>query len=178
MLTENEKASLLHCRNDTQFREMLRHFQHNTCPFCEELPSGLNTWITSCSTGYWRVKENDWPLPNTDFHLIVVSRPHLISASKVPAEGWLDWGLTLQRIEETYGEIKGGIMFRNGPLTHSAGTVEHLHANIVTTNLKGAVRLTIAKELGGPDLQRRSARFEKSKVNLSPEDRQWLEDNW
>lgn len=108
---------------------------------------------------HWRVKENDFPFPHTAVHLLIVARAHWTRLEEVTPEAWAELAPIMKRIGRAYGPPDGGFVVRTGSLRYSAGTVEHLHANLLAPDLTGPVRITIAKEVGDATASERERRF-------------------
>lgn len=154
--TPSQRAGLENCRDAEQLLVMTRHYMHDTCPFCINRTEHDKAWLLGT---HWHFKENDWPMKHTKTHLVIAAASHITELSQVTEWAWAELATILGFVKESYGAINGGLVFRSGPLTHSAGTVEHLHANILYPDLTGPVRITLAKEVGGPEIERRHRRF-------------------
>lgn len=167
--TPSQRAGLENCRTMEQLLAMTHHYMNGTCPFCGDSAEYDTPWLP-ISGVHWRVKENRWSMAHTKKHLIIAPVVHITELSQVEALAWAEMGPILARIKERYGKIYGGLAFRSGSLAYSAGTVEHLHANILYPDLTGPVRVTLAKEVSGPELERRHRRFHGFKDALPPDE--------
>lgn len=174
-LTPSQRAGLEHCRDAEQLLVMTRHLMNGTCPFCDDLQEGDTPWLP-IGARHWRIKENRWPMAHTRAHLLLVATEHITHVDQIPTSAWTELGPTIAWVAERYGPINGGIVFRSGSLAHSAGTVEHLHGKILYTDLTGPVRMTLAKETSGPEVERRHRRFHGYVAALPPDAYHYLAD--
>ncbi len=171
-LTPSQKAGLRHCGNAEQLLVKVRHLMNGTCPFCGGLQPGDTPWLLT--TNFWHIKENRWPDEHTKAHLIAAPFGHVTRLGQVTSEMWAEMSLVIAFVEAHYGPMHGGIAGRAGSLEYSAGTEEHFHLNFIYPDLTGQVRITLAKEVSGPEVERRERRFQEFLYKLPDEELKFL----
>lgn len=125
-------VNLHHARTDFQRAIMQRIQKDKVCPFCEEHFLKYHTKPVIKKGKYWILTENFQPYTGTKHHLLAVSRRHVQSFEelKAPAQSEL---FKLFAAEAKKRNIKGGgIFMRFGSSDFSGGTVEHLHAQLIS----------------------------------------------
>ncbi len=129
--------------------------------FCD--PLGPKN-VVLFGVGGWRVWENPFPEPNTKLHLVLAAARHISTEEMPGVEDFTAIGRIFVWATERYRNHMegGGVLMRFGSPEYNAGTILHLHANIMVPNLKGEVRPPLAKT---PDRDARGYRrielFEK-----------------
>lgn len=139
-LTEDQVITLMNCRGFEQFKSMLEDYAAERCPFCALNPKKNRVLYTSEG---WRVWENPFPLKYTDLHLIMAPIDHVT----VPTgPDWRSIGDILEWATEKYSIEGGGFVMRFGTPKFNAGSVLHLHGNLIIPNRAGDVQVTLAKK--------------------------------
>ncbi len=131
-MTAKRTVNLAHARTQFQRDVMERIKKDNVCPFCEKHFLKYHTKPIIKKGKHWILTENFQPYEGTKHHLIAVSRSHVTSFAKLPNAALAEL-LSLFAGEATKRGIKGGAMFmRFGDTDYTGGTVEHLHAQLIS----------------------------------------------
>jgi ATP adenylyltransferase len=140
-------VNLHHARTDFQ-RDIMRRIQKDkVCPFCEEHFLKYHTKPIIKKGKYWILTENFQPYHGTKHHLLAVSRKHIQSFEKLSAAARNEL-FSLFAMEVKKRKIPGGgIFMRFGDSDYSGGTVEHLHAQLISGGKRSAKKNRIATTL-------------------------------
>lgn len=129
------KTGLNHseARTPEQIALMQKIEKDGVCPFCAEYFTQYHPKPILKETDYWFVTENMSPYKGTTTHLIFVYKPaHINTPADLLPEGAKDlfdlvnWAVAEFNIEG------GGLFMRFGDTNRNGGSVEHLHAQLLT----------------------------------------------
>ena len=120
------------------------------CPFCRENLCKYHQEPILKEGKFWLVTNNQWPYKHTKHHFLLIYKVHAVSLNDLsPAAGQELFEL-LAEIEQAYDLKGGGFAMRFGDTDYSAGTVNHLHIQLIEPDLTDPdfvpVRIKIGKE--------------------------------
>jgi diadenosine tetraphosphate (Ap4A) HIT family hydrolase len=142
-LDQEDIGTLLNVRSLAQYTEMVGRILSGHCPFCE-LDEKINRVIVEI--GGWRIWENPFPLKHTSDHFVLAPRRHVTHIADLGND---DWRSIQAIVSGTTQRLSGGaLVFRFGDPRKNAGSVRHLHANVIVPDGTGRVQATLAKEPG------------------------------
>ncbi len=126
---------------------MRRDFEAGTCTFCQ-LDRNLNR--VQYETPHWRI----WEVPaqflrkELALHLLMVPVEHVRFTWDLSTKAARDQSAAQQWIKRNYGKrVFGGVwVTRVGDMQFNAGTVPHLHHNLMVPNGTGEVRIPVYKK--------------------------------
>lgn len=153
-----------------QYLEYIKDQLSGVCPFCK---LDLEKNIMVASNDVWTAWKNPYPLNNTDLHLVMAPREHLTHIRDLMTEDWLAFGELLETISILFSNQMpgGGLIMRFGDQEFHAGSIKHLHANLIVPNLRGEVRIPLAKDPEEIEEKRKIIEvFEKIRSGTKPED--------
>ena len=138
-LDDEDLGSLLNTRSYAQYVEMVSWFTDG-CKFCNlDRVKNKIVW----TSGNWRMWVNPYPLKHTHHHLVLAPESHLTHTKDMSVR---DWGNFSKLVAYATGALYGGaLVMRFGDPHLNAGSVRHLHANIIVPNNAGEVRIPLAK---------------------------------
>lgn len=111
---------------------MKRIMRDGVCPFCEEHFLKYHTKPIIKKGTHWILTENFEPYAGAKHHLLIVSRKHITDFSKLSNAARAEM-FALFAAECKKRKIRGGTVFmRFGDTDFTGGTVEHLHAQLVS----------------------------------------------
>ena len=144
-LNEEEQFCLEGCGSYKQYHHMRHGFESDICQFCTLDPAiNFVLWEDESAT-CWSVHPN-FKRTELAHHLIVIPKRHV----RYPWELKVHEVLSMQgaRIYLSHEfDLAGGIMAtRFGDMRLNAGTVPHLHENIMVPNGTGEVRIPVFKD--------------------------------
>ena len=136
--TDEEQVCLDRCFGYKQYCTMRGRFESGVCTFCE-FDTALNKILYK--DDHWIVWENAFAnnRPNKVM-LVIASKAHLRSLKDIPKETWAAFHDCIQWAEESYDLPGGGLLMRFGDMRLNAGTVPHLHWNILVPNGEGPIK--------------------------------------
>jgi len=125
-------VNLMGCRSFDQFCCTARGLQdpEQFCPFCQSEMRRRGR-KADFEKGHWLLIKNEFPHKNTRQMYLVIPRQHIVSLSELSTSDWLDLANLIEKCARQYHIEGGGIMWRFGDARFNAGTVEHLHINII-----------------------------------------------
>ncbi len=162
---EEELCSLRNSRSYKQYYTMRQSFESGSakCTFCHLDPK-FNSPIYTSKT--WSAWINCFAHKHTEVHIVAAPFRHIRFMGEMIKQEW-DGFKTIVNFfycsNYEYAKNKGGgIAIREGSLTHTAGSVPHLHANFIIPDLTGNVKITLAKDLEKiNEANLRTARYSK-----------------
>lgn len=123
-------------RTDKQRQVMEQILEAGHCPFCLE---NLERWhkpVILREGRHWIVTYNQWRYPNTELHLLIISREHAEDISDLPSGAVAELFDLTKWAKSKFGIQGGALAMRFGEPTLTGATVRHLHAQIVVPHPK------------------------------------------
>ena len=118
------------------------------CPFCPaELTRRGRKPIHR--TDKWMLLENEFPRDDVEHMLLLVPTLHMISSGGLDASDWTDIGALFHSFLETFVYPAGALVMRHGDPRSNAGTIEHLHINLIKPTREGGMSVPLAKTVEG-----------------------------
>lgn len=148
LIAKDEHVSVLNeSRTYRQFLSMCQMAMTGTCPFCpENLDPQLNKIIFNIEG--WRCWENPFPIKHTRRHVILSPERHVTHLDQLTERENKLRAYVINDVlcSEVGADIlSGAIVTRFGKSRFNAGSVSHLHTNIIMPDETGEVRITLAK---------------------------------
>lgn len=133
---QNKKfVDLDNARYDDQRQVMEEIIRAGHCPFCQGNWQKYNQTPPLQTGKYWFLTQNKWPYENTKRHFLLVTLEHIESFKELsPAAAAELFELSSWAIE--HFNIPGGALaLRFGDTDYSAGTIQHLHAQLIQPDI-------------------------------------------
>lgn len=143
-LTEDQVLTLAVCRTYKQHVATIEGYKAGKCHFCDPLDEKVNKVIQV--SGAWRMWVNQFALKHTSPHLIMAPKQHVGPHDQITPADFSDMGKLFAWAQREFSIKGGGFVMRFGPPALNAGSVLHLHANLIVPDLTGNVRVTLSKE--------------------------------
>ena len=125
-------VNISHVRSKFQLDVLKRIQRDKVCPFCREHFLKYHTKPIIKTGKHWILTENFLPYEGSKCHLLAVSLKHAVHFDDLPDAAKLEL-FKLFSDELKKRGIKGGTVFmRFGGTDYTGGTVEHLHAHVVS----------------------------------------------
>ncbi len=136
-------------RYEDQKQQMEKIRDTGLCPFCPQQLSEYHKEPIIKEGTYWLVTKNQWPYAHTKVHLLLIAKTHVTSLTDLAPEAGKELiELAAWAIQE-FQIPGGGLVLRFGASEYSAGSVAHLHAQLVMPDLDDPeyepVRIKIGK---------------------------------
>lgn len=123
-------------RLEEQRQVMQEIIDQGHCPFCMENIRKYHKQQILKDGQYWILTLNQWPYENTRVHLLAILKTHAEKLAEVPAAAGQELFEMMAWAEQEYQVEGGAIGMRFGDTNHSAGTVNHIHAQFIIPDLK------------------------------------------
>lgn len=142
----DEVVYLMGCRTFEQFCSTLRSTisPKTFCPFCES-QIGERCADKADRTTDWVLLRNEFPHKNTDSMWLIVPLRHLKDAAQLRSQDWVQVGMLFDRAIKAYRAVSGGFVMRYGHPNRHAGTIEHLHINLIAPRIGQEFRAALSK---------------------------------
>ena len=148
--TTTQLVDLDNARLDEQREVMQDIIAADHCPFCRENLAKYHKTPILREGQYWLVTTNQWPYAHTQLHLLFILKEHATELTELDPAAGAELIEHAQWAAREYDIPGGGLVMRFGDTAHSAGTVAHLHAQLVVPQLSDddfePVRITIGKK--------------------------------
>jgi len=123
-------------RLDEQRKVMQTIIDEHHCPFCMDNLRKYHKQQILKDGKYWILTPNQWPYDFTRVHLMAILKTHAEKLSEVPPEAGRELFEMLAWAEKEYKVAGGAIGMRFGDTSHSAGTVNHVHAQFIVPDIE------------------------------------------
>ncbi len=123
-------------RVDEQRQVMEKIVEANECPFCQSNLEKYHREPILMESHHWLVTRNQWPYEHTSFHFLLIAKVHVEHLRDLPAEAGTELIELVKKLDDLYHFEGGGLAIRFGSTQYSAGTVAHLHAQIVIPDVQ------------------------------------------
>lgn len=142
-LNRDQVLTLMNCRSYKQYLSMVSGYEAGQCPFCD--PLGEQNIVLYEDLG-WRVWKNPYPIDHTYLHLIMAPKQHVTFVGDISPSDFEAMGRIFKWARREFELIGGAFAMRFGSPQFNAGSVLHLHTNIIVPDGSGAVQVTLAKD--------------------------------
>lgn len=144
------QSYMANCRHFDQFCRTARALANADlyCPFC---PTELTRRgrVPLRQRSGWMVLPNEYPRLDVETMMLVVPKRHILSVADLTDEDWMDRGYLEAVCERELGFAGGGIVMRAGDPRDNAGTLPHVHVNMIQPKREGGMSVPLAKTIGG-----------------------------
>ena len=128
---KNNFINVNNSRENDQIEVMQKIADQAHCPFCEENLRLYHKEPILKESKYWLVTKNQWPYKHTKHHFLLIYRQHITKLEELETEAGSELFSLVQGLEKEYQFEGGGFAMRFGDTDFSAGTVNHLHVQLV-----------------------------------------------
>lgn len=145
ILTTEERFCLEGCRSYAQYVHMRRQFEAKICSFCQADPEvNIILWANSFAH-CWGVAPQ-FLRKELKYHFIIAPKRHVRYPWELHPHEHASIEFAQRLLAEKF-DLRGGIIAtRFGDMQLNAGTVPHLHFNIMVPNGTGEVRIPVYKD--------------------------------
>ena len=135
-MTQTKKfVDLDNARVDDQKSVMRTIINAEHCPFCLENLHKYHKQPILKEGKYWLLTTNQWPYQNTKIHLLLIYKTHVETLGELDPAAGVELLEFAQWAEKEYAIPGGGLAIRFGDTNYSAGTVAHLHAQLLQPDI-------------------------------------------
>lgn len=118
-------------RKADQIEVMGKIAENGHCPFCKENLKNYHKQPILEEGKYWFVTTNQWPYKHTKHHFMLIYKEHAVRLADLDDEAGKELFILIKKLEKEYHFEGGGLAIRFGDTDFSAGSVNHLHAQLV-----------------------------------------------
>ena len=122
-------------RLDDQREVMKDIIDADHCPFCLENLQKYHKQPILKDGKYWLLTTNQWPYAHTKVHLLLIYKTHVERLSELDPAAGVELLELAQWAEKEFSIPGGGLALRFGDTDYSAGTVAHLHAQLLQPDI-------------------------------------------
>lgn len=159
-----EVGTLMYARGFKQYCEMIKRIQAGECFFCQ-LDTELNIVIFENERWWGWYNPVKIERANLAYHAVIAHRQHLTQLSDLTPEDGYHLFDIVQKFAQKDNLPGGGMLMRFGDPRLNAGTIRHLHLNIMVPNGKGEVRPPLRKTMEEVEEDmKKSVAFEKMRL--------------
>lgn len=135
MAKKNSKVDPRYAKTEQYRKDMEEIVSEGVCPLCP--PLKWHTKPILQDDGRWFITENSHPYPDTEHHLLIISKRHIEHLSKLSTKD-LESVLQLSNwAVEEFNIRGGGLIMRFGETLYTGATVKHLHAHLIVPKAHG-----------------------------------------
>jgi len=128
---KNDFININNSREKDQIKVMQKIADQAHCPFCEENLRLYHKEPILKETKHWLVTKNQWPYKHTKHHFLLIYKKHVTKLEELETEAGSELFDLVKELEKEYQFEGGGFSMRFGDTDFSAGTVNHLHVQLV-----------------------------------------------
>jgi diadenosine tetraphosphate (Ap4A) HIT family hydrolase len=128
---KNNFINLNNARQDEQIAVMQEIAKEGHCPFCEENLRRYHQQPILKEGRFWLATLNQWPYPHTKQHFLLIYRQHATCLAELDPAAGEELFTFARELEKEYQIAGGGLAMRFGDTDFSAGTVNHLHVQLI-----------------------------------------------
>lgn len=128
---KNNFINLNNAREDEQIAVMQTIAKQDHCPFCQENLARYHKQAILVDGQHWLATYNQWPYQHTKHHLLIIYKEHAVRLADLADEAGTELFQIVKQLEQQFGFEGGGLALRFGDTDFSAGTVNHLHVQLI-----------------------------------------------
>jgi len=136
-------------RPDGKYKNVIQKIvKDDVCPFCSEYLKKYHKKPIIKTGRFWILTENMYPYTGARHHLLLIHKKHIETIADVSAQAWSEL-LKLVRREMKKRRIGGGTFYlRFGDTAYTGASVAHLHANLLSLDIRRKNRKPIFTRVG------------------------------
>ena len=132
---KNTHVDLDNAREDEQRETMKQIMDADHCPFCRENLEKYHKQPIVKEGEYWLVTTNQWPYNYTKQHFLLIYTEHATKLSELDPKAGQELIEIVQWLETEHKIPGGGWAMRFGDSEFSAGSVAHIHVQLIQPDL-------------------------------------------
>lgn len=143
-LSDEDVTSLLNVRNFKYYCDTVGQLQKGECSFCV-IDSSKNKIFYENSLWQAFPCAPDFQAENIEKHILITPKRHMTHISEMTPMDWVCLGIAIDYVVKTYNLTGGALVMRFGDPELNAGSVRHLHMNIIVPDRMGSYKVTLSK---------------------------------
>ncbi len=129
-------VDLDNAREKEQVKVMKKIISAGECPFCLKNLRKYHKEPILKEGKYWLLTKNQWPYKHTKLHLLAIYKEHAEKLNDLAPEASRELLELVQWAERKFSIPGGGWVMRFGDTNYSAGSVKHLHAQLLVPDIE------------------------------------------
>ncbi|MFY9462940.1 MAG: HIT domain-containing protein [Candidatus Sungiibacteriota bacterium] len=136
-------------RPDGKYKNIIQKIrQDGVCPFCPQYLAQYHQKPIIKTGRFWILTDNMYPYPGAKDHLLLIHKKHIETVADISAQAWSEL-LKLAQAEIKKHRIRGGTFYlRFGDTAYTGASVTHLHANLISPDIRRKNRTPIFTRVG------------------------------
>lgn len=118
------------------------------CPFCPEHLTRYHKKPILAQSRWWTLTENGYPYTGAREHLLIIHRAHIEHLADITPRAWRELLLIAQGEAKKRGIDGGTFYLRFGDTAYTGASVAHLHANLISPDIRRQNRKPILARVG------------------------------
>ncbi len=149
--TKNQFIDIDNARVEEQVQVMTNIMVNAECPFCLENLRKYHKEPILKEGKYWLLTKNQWPYQYTSLHLLAIYKSHVVDLQDIEPAAGVELLELMTWAVKKFQVPGGGWAMRFGDSDYSAGTVNHIHAQLLVPDIQNPdydthpVKVTIGK---------------------------------
>ncbi len=148
-MNSKKHVDLDNAREADQADVMRQIVEDGGCPFCPENFQKYNKQEILKEGEHWLLTTNQWPYEFTRAHFLLIYKSHAEDLREMDPESGKELLKLAQWAQDKFEIPGGGLIMRFGDTNHSAGSVQHIHAQLISPDLEAdgyrSVKVTLGK---------------------------------
>lgn len=128
-------VDLDNARQEDQAAVMQKIASAKHCPFCKKNLNKYHQQPIIRETDFWYLTPNQWPYKNTKHHFLAIYKEHITNLTGLDPKAGGDLLSLFSWVEKKYNLPGGGLIMRFGSTDYSAGSVNHIHAQLIVPDI-------------------------------------------
>jgi diadenosine tetraphosphate (Ap4A) HIT family hydrolase len=129
--SKNNFININNARKKEQIEVMQQIAAEAHCPFCSNNLRLYHKQPILKEGRYWLVTINQWPYEHTKHHFLLIYKEHATKLAELEAAAGSELFTLLKELEKEYAFEGGGFVMRFGDTDFSAGSINHLHVQLI-----------------------------------------------
>ncbi len=140
------KVDPRYAKTEQYKQDMKEIVSEGVCPLCP--PLKWHTKPILKDDGRWFITENSHPYPNTEHHLLIISKRHIELLPDLKIADLKSVLALSNWATNKLGISGGGLTMRFGETLFTGATVKHLHAHLIVPKVDGEKVLPVYFPIG------------------------------
>jgi ATP adenylyltransferase len=136
-------------RPDGKYGKVIDQIKNDgVCPFCPENFMKYHKNPIIHDGNYWVLTSNMYPYEGAKHHALLVHKKHITTLAEVSDNAWLELKHVFDWYVREHNIPGGSFVMRFGDTRYTGASVQHLHANLVSSDGENPERKPILARIG------------------------------
>lgn len=136
-------------RRDNTYKKVIDKIRKDgVCPFCSQYLTQYHKKPIIKTGRFWILTDNMYPYKGAKQHLLLIHKKHIETITDISHEAWNEL-LKFIQAETKKRAVAGGTFYiRFGDTLYTNASVTHLHANLISPDIRRKNRKNIFTRVG------------------------------